>query len=634
MNENITSYLNEYILNPDPQYAVLISGQWGCGKTFYIKDWLSSLRTDNDDSSVITRKPIYVSLYGLHNTGAINNAIERKIRPWLYSKGMNIAKKVLKALGKATIRYDFDIDGKKDNGQSEQLSYTPDLMSLFDDDEEIIKGERILVLDDLERCKINIEELLGYINYFVEHSKCKVIVVGDISRLVDSNNTFKQHKEKIFGREFSISPDIDSAISEFIKTIGSNNSNLLEDNKKLIKDIIILSKRHNLRIVRQAIYDYNQCVNKIANYSKKEKYSYVAQTLLCNFLITYLEYKTGNDVYENWKTRHLLADIKNDKAFDFIRDYKALQFDITIFDDNLIECIMNYMLKGVFDESYLISLLKDEKDKQPWQILSNYWLLDNSTFEKAYNESLTSFRNNNIENIGEVISTAVCFWMIDVDKIIKIDNEEVSSLLQNRIISFLDQIKEPRDLFVMLNEIIARLNRYSEYEFHSLLKQIVKQIQDYYSKRITNSKNKLTIFFETVSDETVHQLYSLLLDSLPDRSRSYYMGAILKDVDTKKCTNSILKLSNASRDNLLENLEYHYRHEVLGPSNAIDFIQNYKDDIIPLKSLSKQLSSKVAKYKLIDAYSIKRIIQLFEETSQQMEKLIKKKEVITNKNMN
>lgn len=625
MNENITSYLNEYIQNPNPQYAVLISGQWGCGKTFYIKKWLSSLTTGNDDSPIITRKPIYVSLYGLHNTGAINSAIEREIRPWLYSKGMNIAKKVVKALGKATIRYDFDIDGNKDNAQSEQLSYTLDVMSLFGDDEENIKGERILVLDDLERCKIDIEELLGYINFFVEHSKCKVIVVGDISKLVDSNNTFKRHKEKLFGREFSIIPDIDSAISSFIKTIGSNNSNLLEDNKKLIKDIIILSKKQNLRVVRQAIYDYNQCINKIANYSKKEKYSYVAQTLLCNFIITYIEYKTGNEVYENWKKRHLLADIKNDKAFDFTRDYKALQYDIVIFDDNLIECIMNYMLKGVFDGSYLIGLLKDENDKQPWQILSNYWLLDNSTFEKAYNESLTSYRNSKIETIGEVISTAICFLMIDVENIKIVDKKEVSCILQNNIISFLDKIDEPRNLFAVLNEILTQLNRYSEYEFNSLLKEICKQIQDYYSKRITNSKNKLTLFFETMSDDTVHQLYSLLLDSLPDRSRSYYMGAILKDVDTKKCTNSILKLSNASRDNLLGNLEYHYRHEVLGPSNALESIQNYKDDIIPLETISKQLLNKVAQYKLIDAYSIKRIIQFLQDTAKQMEELMKKK---------
>lgn len=33
-NEHIIIYLNEYISMSDPQYAVLLKGKWGCGKTF------------------------------------------------------------------------------------------------------------------------------------------------------------------------------------------------------------------------------------------------------------------------------------------------------------------------------------------------------------------------------------------------------------------------------------------------------------------------------------------------------------------------------------------------------------------------------------------------------------------------
>ncbi len=34
MNKNIENFLNEYMINPDPQYAVFLKGNWGCGKTF------------------------------------------------------------------------------------------------------------------------------------------------------------------------------------------------------------------------------------------------------------------------------------------------------------------------------------------------------------------------------------------------------------------------------------------------------------------------------------------------------------------------------------------------------------------------------------------------------------------------
>lgn len=30
----IENYLNEYIKQDNPQYAVMLKGKWGCGKTF------------------------------------------------------------------------------------------------------------------------------------------------------------------------------------------------------------------------------------------------------------------------------------------------------------------------------------------------------------------------------------------------------------------------------------------------------------------------------------------------------------------------------------------------------------------------------------------------------------------------
>ena len=40
MNENISQFLSAYITNPDPQYAVMLKGKWGCGKTFFVRKWV------------------------------------------------------------------------------------------------------------------------------------------------------------------------------------------------------------------------------------------------------------------------------------------------------------------------------------------------------------------------------------------------------------------------------------------------------------------------------------------------------------------------------------------------------------------------------------------------------------------
>ena len=52
----------------------------------------------------------------------------------------------------------------------------------------------ILIFDDLERCKIPINDLLGYINQFVEHLNLKVIIVAnekEINKIVDKNLELK-----------------------------------------------------------------------------------------------------------------------------------------------------------------------------------------------------------------------------------------------------------------------------------------------------------------------------------------------------------------------------------------------------------------------------------------------------------
>ena len=46
MNRNILTFLNEYAEIPDPQYAIMLRGAWGCGKTFFIRQWMEQLKNN------------------------------------------------------------------------------------------------------------------------------------------------------------------------------------------------------------------------------------------------------------------------------------------------------------------------------------------------------------------------------------------------------------------------------------------------------------------------------------------------------------------------------------------------------------------------------------------------------------
>lgn len=43
-NKEITNFLDEYVQIPNPQYAVMLKGAWGCGKTFFIQQWIKTLK--------------------------------------------------------------------------------------------------------------------------------------------------------------------------------------------------------------------------------------------------------------------------------------------------------------------------------------------------------------------------------------------------------------------------------------------------------------------------------------------------------------------------------------------------------------------------------------------------------------
>ena len=41
-NEDILNCLNDYLKVNKPGYAVLLKGAWGCGKTYFVKNWIEA----------------------------------------------------------------------------------------------------------------------------------------------------------------------------------------------------------------------------------------------------------------------------------------------------------------------------------------------------------------------------------------------------------------------------------------------------------------------------------------------------------------------------------------------------------------------------------------------------------------
>lgn len=75
-NDGIIKVMLEYIEEDKYKSAILINGEWGSGKTFFITEKLSKVikdRIKNDG------KYIYVSLYGVENVEELSNKLYSEI---------------------------------------------------------------------------------------------------------------------------------------------------------------------------------------------------------------------------------------------------------------------------------------------------------------------------------------------------------------------------------------------------------------------------------------------------------------------------------------------------------------------------------------------------------------------------
>ncbi|GAQ00111.1 P-loop NTPase fold protein [Leptolyngbya sp. NIES-2104] len=299
INGHIEAYLDYYCnLSHAPGFAVLLQGPWGSGKTWFINQYREKLK-END------RKCLYISLYGMTSFSEIENAFFQQLHPMLSSKGMAITGKILKGLLKGALKIDLNNDNKDDGTLNLQIPEINLPEYLRDADESI------LIFDDLERCKINLINLLGYINFFVEHQDLKVLLIANEDELVKNSryevvnegelaedSKYQVIKEKLIGKTFGVSLDFEGALESFVTMIDNSRARkILSDNTDLIKFFYEQARYENLRSLKQIVLDFERIFNALPE-KAKEKMELV-QDLLKLLIAFSIEIKRGKMLPKN-----------------------------------------------------------------------------------------------------------------------------------------------------------------------------------------------------------------------------------------------------------------------------------------------------------------------------------------------
>lgn len=275
VNNHVEEYLDYYCnLSHAPNYAVLLKGEWGSGKTWFIKKYCEKLKNQK-------QKYMYVSLYGITTFSEIEYAFFQQLHPILASKGMVVAGEIFKGVLRGTLKIDLNNDSKEEGTVSPQIPNI-NLRDYLKD-----TNKNILIFDDLERCKIDIQSVLGYINYFVEHQDLKVIIIANEDELLKANfnetgDTYKFIKEKLVGKSFEINTDFNDALKYLITYVNESKlEKFLSAKISLIEHLYKKAEAKNLRTLKQIILDFERIYKvlpkkqRILQSSLRSYYSYL-----------------------------------------------------------------------------------------------------------------------------------------------------------------------------------------------------------------------------------------------------------------------------------------------------------------------------------------------------------------------
>lgn len=292
MNENeLNEFIINYVKREKTQSALMLSGQWGIGKSYYINNSLKENLKKNDF------KMISVSLYGLTSIHDISKSIyiELKLLKKKHSKKAKHAVAGIALAGKTVIKgvaSFFNVDLSIDQNALDKFFKTVNL------------SKTLIVLEDLERTTLNFSDLLGYINNLTEIDGAKVLLVSNEAEILSSNewkDEYLRQKEKTISDTLTYVPNIFDVIDKItIEQLTCKNNLIGKDSlfgcfktTSILVDEISKNKdltcNFNFRSIIFAIEKVNDICLKIDSLVDE----FILTNLICSMTIYCLKLKAG-----------------------------------------------------------------------------------------------------------------------------------------------------------------------------------------------------------------------------------------------------------------------------------------------------------------------------------------------------
>ena len=452
--EDLVESILDYVRADYTDYAIMINGEWGSGKTYF---WNNKIRNKIDSLSFNGKKytTIYMSLYGISNLEDISKKIfiettqlmDKNMRKYMTSHDKTSIPEYAKTgLDMAHL---FGVTQNGDKMDYAQFFSTDD---------------KVLCFDDLERANVDVIDILGYINNFVEHDHIKTIIICNekelstklkssnlemktfiatylldkegtlltadkpmvekigekIEYVFDKANDYERIKEKLIGETFEYAPKFNYIINGLLMRYETNEDliRFLREHTDLITNTFIKSGTRNLRILKHALNDFKKIFETVNKFYPNTNLR-VLQTMLIFTIAVSFEIKAGKI------TKDKFVNISSNE------EYKSILVSSRVLMDN-----RQFYIKE-FDNNYYFNFKSEyrffkfiDTEKLPGYkrlLTEEYWKISDDQFPYVIEEVISNVKNGDLKLI-ELVKLFAYFSYFSRRKLIPYEMQEVKEI--------------------------------------------------------------------------------------------------------------------------------------------------------------------------------------------------------------
>lgn len=456
----IENIIIEYINDEINKQAILIDGKWGSGKTFFVKNKIipaiKSLNNEDNKKS----KVIYISLYGIENSKEITDKIYAEV----VNEKIKLGDRTQKILGLAGKVTDSTLKSKGIN-----LDNISEILEIFS------LKEYVVIFDDLERCEMGINKVLGYINDLVEHKEVKTIIVANEEQIgkLSLNKNLEQKYRVVLSQKLNFKNDM--------KNNFANIPQMSEGNDKSTINIDEL-KKYTQELFKTDLI-YNEIKEKLIGFTIKYKPN--IKEILDDIIDNYIKDNNAKEIIHR-NQKYTIKFIENSGDYNIrtiifaLKSFEKINKAINQnqFNEDYIDNIKDEIFMDCLNVSFDIKngkelrIWEDDSEvktaylmRERWKSFKQYRFIDLFLTERIIdNEKIYEVIDNEIKEIERInkenknLSLYKLYdkwWYIDDDT--ELDEEIIN--LKKEIKAEQYKIQDCKSIFILLiqlenNEII------------------------------------------------------------------------------------------------------------------------------------------------------------------------------------